>query len=93
MFKVRASAGGKLIVEPTGKSNLEKYNDACDSLLSLETRLSEFKNKYCKSAIEIRDKKIPETKQLIADLEPIKDKKELSETTKTYLYEWLTEKI
>jgi len=92
-FKSRASSSGKLMTDPKGKTNLQKFEDARDLFCSLELRLSEFKNKDCKSAIEIRDKKIPETKKLISELELVKDKIELSETAKTHVQDWLKEHI
>jgi len=93
MFKIRASGAGQIMTNPTGKSNLEKYIEACDKVLSLQIQYEGFKNKECKSAIEILKVKLPDTKKLIAELEPIKDKKELSETSKTYAENWLKEAI
>lgn len=88
-FKVRASCGGKIMTDPKGKSNFELFLDAKEKLSSLKTRLDGFKNKECKSAIDIEKNKIPETEKLIQELESIKDKKQLSETCKTYLKEWI----
>jgi len=81
------------MTEPQGKTNAEKYIDACDKLLSLNTQYENFKNKECKSAVEIQTIKIPDTKKLITDLEVIKDKVELSQTAKTYVYNWVKESI
>ena len=92
-FKIRASAGGKLMTESKGKTNRELYDEAVESLNKLKFRYSEFKNKDCKSAVDIVNKKIPEQEVLISELEKIKDKIELSETTKTFLQEWVKEII
>lgn len=92
-FKIRASASCQITTNPTGKSNLEKYNDAIDKLLSLELQYETFKNKECKSAIEILSEKIPVTKKLISELETIKDKVELSQTTITYVHNYIKEQI
>jgi hypothetical protein len=51
--------------------------------------LKEFKNQECKTAIEISTNKIPQTEKLILELDLVKNKKELSETCKTYLKEWI----
>lgn len=92
-FKVRASSSGKLMTDPKEKTNLEKYNDACDKLLSLDIQYENFKNKECKSAIEIINVKIPETKKLIAELEVVKNDVKISQTAITYIQEWLKERI
>lgn len=88
-FKVRASCGGKIMTDPKGKSNYDLFLDAKEKLSSLNTRLESFKNKECKSALDIQNNKIPETEKLIEELEKIKDKKQLSETCKSYLKEWV----
>lgn len=88
-FKVRASCGGKIMTDAKGKSNLELFNEANEKLSSLKTRLDGFKNKECKSALDIQNNKIPETQNIIEELEKVKDKKKLSETCKIYLREWI----
>lgn len=88
-FKVRASCGGKIMTDAKGKSNFELFLEAKEKLSSLKTRLDGFKNKKCKSALDIKENKIPETKKLIEELEKVKDKKQLSETCKTHLKEWI----
>lgn len=88
-FKCRCSCIGKIMTNPTGKSNMDKYLDATEKLKDLGTRLDGFKNKTCKSALEIENNTIPKTKKIIEELESIKHKKELSETCKTYLKEWI----
>lgn len=89
IFKCRCSAIGKIMTESKGKSNLELYFEAKDKLSKLNIRLKEFKNQECKSAIDILYNKIPDVEKLISELELIKDKKELSETCKQYLKEWI----
>lgn len=91
IFKCRASAGGKIMTNPTGKSNYDKWLDAKEKLSTLEGRYEVFKNKDCKSAVTIKGITIPETKALISELEMIKDKRELSKTCKQYLKEWIIE--
>ena len=88
IFKIRASAGGKLMTEPQGKTNLDKYNDALNNLKDLKNKYKNLKNKECKSGLEIINKKIPNTKKIIQELQKIKDIIELSGTTKSYLKEW-----
>lgn len=92
IFKVRASCGGKIMTEAKGKSNLELFNEAKEKLSSLKTRFDSFKNKECKSALDIKNNKIPATKKLIEELEKVKFEKRLSETCKTYLREWIISK-
>lgn len=92
IFKVRASCGGKIMTEAKGKSNLELFNEAKEKLSSLNTRLDSFKNKECKSALDIKNNKIPATENLIEELEKVKFEKILSETCKTYLREWIINK-
>lgn len=89
LFKCRASCGGKIMTEPQGKSNKQKYLEAKEKLVNIKKRLSEFKNQECKSAVEIRTKTIPDTEKEIVLLEKIKDKVELSATCKQYLKEWI----
>ena len=92
-FKIRASAGGKLLTNAQGKSNEEKYNDTVNSLLSAKARLDEFKNKDCKSAIEIREVKIPNLEKTYDYLLPIRHKLEMGETAKSYIKEWFISQI
>jgi hypothetical protein len=92
VFKCRASAIGRIMVNPKEKSNLDKYIDAVASVASLTKRLSEFKDQSCKTANEIREKKLPEAIVKRDELEKIKDVKKLSESAKTYLREWIINK-
>jgi hypothetical protein len=81
---IRCHAAGHIMSSPKGKSPLDKYNDAVDSLTSNEAKLDKLKDKECKSAMEAR-KKIEELKIEIPELYKSKDEVILSETCKTYL--------
>jgi hypothetical protein len=70
--------------EPKGKTPLDKYLDAVESLALNEEKYSNFKNKECKSALETLNK-IQELKKEIPALEKSKDEIVLSEVCKTYL--------
>lgn len=87
-FKCRASKGGILTTNPQGKSNIDKLYDAKDKLKVLTERYEAAKNKNAKTFVEIKEEKIPEIKNEIERLERIKDVRELSESTKSYVKEW-----
>lgn len=88
-FKIRASKGGSLLTNSAGKSYRQQYNEAVESLAKHKERLITFKNQECKSAIDIKENKIPETEKRISDLLPIIDKVEMGETAKSYIKEWV----
>lgn len=90
IFKCRASCAGKIMTEPRGKSNMQKYQEAKEKYSLSKKRLSEFKNQECKSAVELR-KKLAIMEAEIENLSSLKDKKELSDTCKQYLKEWIIE--
>ena len=92
-FKCRASKIGLLMTNHTGKSYKEQYDDAISKKSSLNTRLSEFKNQSCKSAIQIAEEKLPETEKEIERLKPLIDEVILSESAKSYCKEWLISEI
>lgn len=92
-FKCRASKIGLLMTNHTGKSYKEQYDDAVSKKESLNTRLSEFKNKECKSAIEIKNSRLPETEKEIERLKPLIEEIILSESAKSYCKEWLISEI
>lgn len=92
-FKCRASKIGLLMTNHTGKSYKEQYDDALLKKESLSTRLSEFKNKECKSAIQIKYEKLPEIEKEITRLQPLINEVILSETAKSYCKEWLISEI
>jgi len=88
-FKCRASKIGILMTNHSGKSYKEQYEDALLKKESLNKRLLEFKNKECKTAIQIVNEKLPETEKEIERLKPLLDEIILSETAKSYCKEWL----
>jgi len=92
-FKCRASKIGILLTNHAGKSYQEQYDDALLKKESLSTRLSEFKNKECKSALEIVNNKLPETEKEIIRLQPLVNEIILSESAKSYCKEWLISEI
>lgn len=92
-FKCRASKIGILLTSHQGKSYKDQYNDAVSKKESLEKRLSEFKNKECKSAIDISSTKLPEAEKEIERLKPLIDEIILSESAKSYCKEWLISEI
>lgn len=69
---------------PKGKSNLDKHNDAIQLLSEEQAKYDAMPKKELKSAIA-KAEKIEKLKEQIAELEPIKDQIELSETCKSYL--------
>lgn len=92
-FKCRASKIGLLMTNHTGKSYKEQYDDALLKRESLNERLNGFKNKECKSALEIENIKIPENEKEIIRLLPLVDEIILSESAKSYCKEWLISEI
>jgi len=92
-FRCRASKIGILMTNHTGKSYKEQYEDALLKKESLTIRLSEFKNKECKTALQIVNEKLPETEKEIERLKPLIDEVILSETAKSYCKEWLISEI
>lgn len=92
-FKCRASKIGLLMTNHTGKSYKEQYDDALLKRESLSTSLAEFKNKECKSAIQIKYEKLPEIEKEIIRLRPLVNEIILSETAKSYCKEWLVSEI
>jgi len=80
--KVRASLSGLIMTDPRGKSNLDKYNDAKESLEKKVTRLAGLSEK----AIKSREKLEPEIEALeinIKALALVKDEVLLSESAKS----------
>jgi len=92
-FKCRASKIGALMTNHTGKSYKEQYDDALLKKESLNVRLSEFKNKECKTALQIVNEKLPDTLNEIERLKPLVDEVILSESAKSYCKEWLISEI
>jgi|SRR6478735_906207 len=92
-FKCRASKIGILMTGHSGKSYKEQYDDALLKKESLNKRLEEFKNKECKSALQIVNEKIPEAEKEIERLKPLINEIILSETAKSYCKEWLISEL
>lgn len=93
MFKIRASASGKIKTDPQGKSIAEKITDLQDLIINSEKRISEAKNKEAKTFVELRDVKIPAYKKEIKHLEPLLYLPVLSDTAKNYVFDYLKEHI
>jgi len=81
---IRCSSIGHIMTESRGKSNLEKYNDAVALLAEENIKYEAIANKTSKSAFN-KVAKIEKVEAEIAELLPLKDKYELSETCKSYL--------
>lgn len=81
---IRCSSLGAVMSEAKGKSPMDKYNEAVESIAINEQKYENFKNKECKSAFETIDK-IEKLKEMLPDLEAHKNDVVLSETCKTYL--------
>lgn len=92
IFKIRSSCAGKIMTDPRGKSKMQLYLESLDKLESLKKRLSDLKDKSCKTAVSIDKEQIPETEKLIAELELVKDDALFSDTCMGYMIEWILEK-
>lgn len=92
-FKCRASKIGILMTNHSGKSYKEQYEDALLKKESLSKRLDDFKNKECKSALQIVNEKLPDTEKEIERLKPLVNEIILSETAKSYCKEWVISEI
>jgi len=88
-FKCRASKIGLLMTNHSGKSYKEQYEDVLLKKESLNVRSSEFKNKECKTALQIVNEKLPEIEKEIERLKPLINEIILSESAKSYCKEWL----
>ena len=64
LFKCRASGGGSIMTNPTGKSNMQLFIDAKAKLIDLEAKLEAFVSKECKSALKTKNELIPNQKSL-----------------------------
>ena len=70
--------------EPKGKSNMDKYQDAIQSLEYTKTMYDKLKNKDGQMGLKY-EQKMDDLSLLIPQLDLIKDEEILSETCKTYL--------
>lgn len=92
LFKIRASKASVILSKPKGKTNIEKYTEATDLLISKKKYYDGLKDKtgvngqkWAKVIHKLENVIIP-------NLSKLKDKVELSETCKQYLSEWIIEK-
>lgn len=92
-FKCRASKIGILMTGHAGKSYKEQYDDALVKKESLNVRLLEFKNKECKTALQIVSEKLPEAEKEIIRLQPLINEVILSQSAKSYCQEWLISEL
>jgi hypothetical protein len=81
---IRCSSIGSIMTSPKGKSNMDKYLDAKESLLDTENKYEVLKTKDGKMGIGYQDK-INKLREALPELEKNKDEEELSDTCKTYL--------
>lgn len=81
---IRCHALGNIMSPAKGKTPLEHYESALESLELNQAKYEAFKNKECKSALETLQR-IESLKQEIPILEQRKDEIVLSETCKSYL--------
>lgn len=81
---MRCHALGYIMTEPKGKSNMDKYLDAVQSLDATRLKYEALKNKDGKMGVGY-ESKMDELELLIPELELIKDEEILSESCKTYL--------
>lgn len=80
---------GKLMTQPKGKSNIDKYNDAVEALASSKAKYAEINNKDTATAKKLFNK-IESLEHEIKELEQIKDDVVLSETAKSHIEDiWL----
>lgn len=91
-FKCRASASGLLMTNAQVKQPIDVYNDAVLEISRLAEIQYKSKNTETKTYID-RQSKINSYKEKLPTLKANKDKTILSDTTKSYLKEWLKEQI
>lgn len=80
----RCSSLGYLMTEPKGKSNFEKWEEACINLGRYRSEYENIKNKETKTAAK-KLEQISKTEAEVNALEPIRHTQELAETVKTHL--------
>ena len=79
----RCSSLGYLMTDSREKTNLEKYNDACESVSKKQEQYANAKNKETKTAIKLAED-IKKLQFQIVELEKVKHEETLSETAKTH---------
>lgn len=88
VFKARPSKCNNLMAEV--KQPIDRYNELVAEASRLQELQDKAKNKKTKVYLD-RDEKIAAISTEIAELEPIKDRKEISKGAKTYVMEWLSD--
>jgi hypothetical protein len=83
-IKFRCSSLGKIMTNQQGKSNLEKYNEAVESLEKYKFEYAEMKNKETKTA-QKKLEQIEKYESAVSQLYLTKDEVHLSETCKKEL--------
>jgi len=83
-IRFRCSSLGHLMTDPKGKSNYDKWSDACMLLVKTQSSYDNLKTKDGKMGTGYLAK-ISELNKLIPELEKVKHEKELSETVITHL--------
>jgi hypothetical protein len=81
---IRCSALGQIMTENRGKTNLERYQDALQSLEDTKAKYEALKKKDGSMGLKYTNKVI-ELTNTIPELEKIKDEDVLSDTCKSYL--------
>ena len=77
-FKIRCSAIGKIMSDPVGKSNLQKYNEQLEKVEGLRKRLTELKP-TTKTYQEIETIKLPKALEELNELNKVKHDVNLQE--------------
>lgn len=75
---------GEIMTEPQGKSNYDKWTEACFNVGKYESQYADMKNKETATA-QKKKKQIEETRELIKQLDSVKDEFQPSETCKKRL--------
>ena len=90
-FRIRCSAIGQIMTEPSGKSPKEKLLDAINKLAEQEAKLFTIRPELKSYATQ--QERIVKTKDEIKHLESIADIPNLGKTCISYLEKWVTERI
>lgn len=88
-FKCHCSSIGNIMTNPVSLSNLEKYNKAIDSKMSLIEKYEGIANKETKTAKKIVEESLPKIEKELEDIRLIKDEIHLSETAKGEAIKWM----
>lgn len=91
-FKIRASAGGKIMSDPVGKTPMEKFEAMKEQVNNNYQKYDALGNKETKTAIKLISD-IDRCEGELEDLEAKKDDIILSKTCISHLEEWLKSRI